>query len=317
MTETEIKPVYVLNGSDNFLRDHHRKRIISDIIGDADPQTAVSSFDATAELAQVLDELRTLPFLAPRRVVIIQDAEAFISAFRESLENYLNNPSSASSLILTVSSWPKNTRLAKLAAGIGETIDCSTPEKKNLPAWLRKVSAKHQKTMAPDAIELLVEWRGEDLASLENEMEKLTLYVGNRDTITANDVGLLVTSTAGAGAFELTNAITVGNPAAALKALASSLTQRGEEFKMLGLLAWHLRKALSVQQAIDRGEAPSQACKSARVFFQQQEFLNMLRRRGRKKLQDDFRKLLAADLAMKTGADPIAALQELVVRLCA
>src|SRR5690242_12629406 len=114
MNQSDVKPVYVLFGEDTFLHDAARAEIIKAIIGDSDPQVAVSVFDAEAELATVLDELRTLPFLAPRRAVVIRDADAFVSAYRDALETYLQSPSANSSLMLVVSSWPSNTRLYKL-----------------------------------------------------------------------------------------------------------------------------------------------------------------------------------------------------------
>ncbi|MFW6062370.1 MAG: DNA polymerase III subunit delta, partial [Planctomycetota bacterium] len=114
--KVEIKPIYVLHGNDQFLLDTWRKEIVSRLVGDADPQVCVTSFDASAELAEVLDELRTLPFLAPYRVVIVRDADAFVSAHRDALENYLDRPCQSASLVLMVSSFPKNTRLYKAVA---------------------------------------------------------------------------------------------------------------------------------------------------------------------------------------------------------
>lgn len=316
MAGAEIKPVYVLCGSDAFLRDAYRQSIVARIIGQADPQTAVTHFDPTAELAEVLDELRTMPFLAPRRAVLISDADAFVSAYRQQLEKYLESPSSASSLILLVTAWPKTTRLAKLVAQVGECTECTAPDAGKLAEWVRKACGKRGKQIAPDAAELLIEWRGADLAALDGELEKLSLYIGERPSITADDVGTLVVSTAGPAAFALTNAMTRGDTAGALKALAASLTRRGEEFKTLGMIAWHLRKALCVAQLVEAGTPASQACRTARVFYVQEEFLAMLKRRRRSGIEGDFRRMLAADLAMKSGAEAPAALQELVIGLC-
>jgi DNA polymerase-3 subunit delta len=312
----DVKPVYVLAGSDTFLRDEHRHQIVAAVIGDGDAQTAVSSFDASAELATVLDELRTMPFLAPRRVVILDDADAFVSAHREPLERYLASPAAHSTLLLMVNSWPKNTRIAKLAAKIGETRDCAAPDQRDLPGWLGRAAKKRGKKIDNQAAVLLAQWRGADLASLESEIEKLSIYVGDRPAITVEDVSSLVAASAGAGPYDLTNAITDQNPSAALRALAASLTQRGEEFRTLGMLAWHLRRVLSVASAMAQGASPDAACKAAGVYYrQQQEFVNLVRRRPLSRLQDDFRRLLAADLSLKTGADATSTLQELVVSL--
>ena len=312
MVSADIKPIYVLYGSDEFLRDEYRRTIVERILDGADPQTAVSLFDATVELPVVLDELRTLPFLAPRRAVVIRDADIFVTAHRGSLEKYLQSPSSGSSLILLVSSWVKTTRLAKLTGKIGEAIDCSAPNGSRLIAWLGKAAGKRGKKVAPSAAELLIQWRGEDLAALSGELEKLSLYVGERQTITEDDVTELVVATTGPGAFSLTNAITAGETAAALKALAGSMTRRGEEFKMLGMIAWHLRRALAAAQQIDAGRRPDLRM----PHHQKSAFVAMVKRRGIRNLQRDFRKLLTADLGMKTGADATMALQQLVVGLC-
>jgi len=316
MASPEVKPVYVLHGADAFLLDAHRSDIVSAIVGDADPQTSVAGHDGSAELADVLDDLRTLPFLAPRRVVIIRDADAFVSANRQALEKYLRGPSESASLVLIVSAWPKNTKLYKLVAEIGQAIECDMPKDASVATWLGKSAGKRGKKIAPDAAAMLEEWIGRDLGRLDKEVEKLSLYVDDRDTIAPADVSVLVIATAEPVAFALPDALTAGDAKAALKTLGAMLTARGEEFRTLGQIAWHLRRAARAQQLLAQGQGERAAMKAAKVFYHQREFAQFLRRRPLTKLAGDFRKLLAADRAMKTGTDATAALQRLVVALC-
>ena len=315
MTGDAPKCIYVLYGDDAYLQDAHRKEITDGVVGEADRQLCVSAFDASAELATVLDELRTLPFLSPRRLVIVRDADAFVSAHREALEKFLQSPPSAATLLLTVASWRSNTRLAKLVAKIGEAIDCAVPEKGNLGRWLAKAAARRDKKIAPDAAQLMAQWVGRNLAALDSEMEKLSLYVGDRPAITVQDVSILVTASAGPAAFDLTNAITDGNPTAALKALAGMLQTRGEEFRTLGLIAWHLRRATLAKEKLAAGTSQREAL--PRMPPQQaRAFAAMLNRRPLSAFREDFRRLIRADLAMKSGTTPAGAMQELVVGLC-
>jgi DNA polymerase-3 subunit delta len=315
MPTSAVKPVYVLSGSDEFLRDHHRKQIIAQAIGESEPQTCVNFFDSTVELAAVLDELRTLPFLAPHRVVVVSEADAFVAAHREGLEKYLESPSSHGTLVLQAASWPANTRLYKLVAKVGETIDCSVPEKQDLGKWIAQAAGKRGKQIAPGAGEMLVQWIGRNFAALDSEIEKLSIYAISRPGITEQDVAELVTASAGPGAFDLTNYITAGNAAGALRALSGMFTKRGEEFKTIGLIAWHLRRVLAAKQLVQSGVAPEKATPFM-PYEQRNAFAKMLRTRSRGKLLNDFRRLIKADLAMKSGADALAALQELVVGLC-
>lgn len=315
MNAGPVKPVYVLHGSDAFLRDAARREILSQVVGDADPQLCVATFDATAALADVLDELRTLPFLAPRRAVVLRDADPFVSDHRQALEKYLQAPAAAAALIVIVKSWPSNTRLYRLVAKIGLAISCSPPEGSKLAAWLRDAAARRGKKITPDAAVLLAQWVGHDLALLDAELEKLSLYVGDRQTISPDDVSKLVAAAAGPGAFELTNAITAADAKAALNALDGMLNTRGDEMKTLGLIAWHLRRVLKAQQELAAGRGERDALPRMPAAARQ-AFLAMLRRRPAHTLQSDLRRLLRADLAIKSGIPPHAAMQELVIGLC-
>jgi len=315
MAGKDIYPVYVLHGDDAFLRDHHRKEIVDRVVAGADPQLCVTTLDGSAELADVLDELRTVPFLAPRRLVILRDADAFVRAHRTALEKFFNKPPSSASLVLVVASWDRRTRLFKIVAKIGKAIDCSVPEKGNLTNWLTKASAKRGKKIDRDAAELLGQWVGRDLAALDGEIEKLSLYVGDREQITSADVSSLVTASAGPEAFDLTNAITAGDATWALKTLGGMLRTRGDEFKTLGLIAWHLHRALTAKEQLSAGANPRQVLPRM-PYAQQNAFMAMLKRRPLRAFHDDFRKLIRADLAMKSGTEATAAMQELIVGLC-
>lgn len=296
------------------MRDAYRKEIIKAVVGDADPQTCVTIFDENVDLAEVLDELRTLPFLASARVAIIRDADAFVSANRQALEDYLNSPSETAALVLMVLSWPKTTRIFKLVDRIGRVFVCSAPQRGQLDRWLTNAAGKRGKELEREAVDLLGEFVGDNLSLLDSELEKLSLYVGDRKTITAGDVSAVVTATAGPAAFALTNAITAGNVRGALKALAGVLTINGQEFMTVGILAWHLRKALKAHQLKAAGQRPDSALRMPPA--QKGAFMAMLAKRSLKSFQDDFKKLIRADMAMKSGSNPAGTLQELVVALC-
>jgi DNA polymerase-3 subunit delta len=313
MSQPDVKPVYVLHGSDGFLLDAHRRELVALIIGDADPQVAVSSFDADASVADVLDELRTAPFLAPRRAVIVREAHTFLTQNRKPLEEFFAKPPpSTASLILMLRVWKGNGKLEKRLLQIGEKIECSVPEKGSLRGWLQKAAGKRGKKLAADAPELLEQWVGRAYGTLDAEIEKLSLYVGERDTITLADVSAVVVASAGPQAFALTNAITEGDVPAALDALGGMLNVRGEEFRTLGMLAWHLRRALKAKRELDAAGRFSIAL----PYDRRGPFSGYLRRRPLERFHQDFRRLLRADLGMKTGAAPRATLQELVLALC-
>ncbi|MBI5725306.1 MAG: DNA polymerase III subunit delta [Planctomycetes bacterium] len=323
MSLPEPRPIYVLHGSDAFVKQTCRQEIVSQLIGQADPQLCVSTLDGQEILddqddgiAKALDEVRTLPFLAPRRVMVIRDADSFVSAARETLEKFLDKPPSGGSLVLEVLSWPSNTKLYKKVASAGVAINCDSPDPAKLPAMLKQWAAKEGKKLSADAADLLAGMVGPDVASLKNELEKLIDFSAGRQELTAKDVQALVTSTAAAKDFALTNALTRQNAAEALKILQQEMTARGEEFRLIGQLRWHLQKVLRAHEMIARGVQARQALRDCRIFYGADDFLALLRRRNMQSVQNDFRRLLRCDMAMKSGTDPRAAMQDLVIALC-
>ena len=317
MADSSPKCVYVVFGSDAFLRDAYRRQVAEAVLGDADPQLCVSRFDGEAELADVLDDLRTLPFLAPRRLVIVDDADEFITAHRSALEDYLQHPSATGTLLLCPKSFPAGTKLAKRVAVIGMTFDCRPPKAKDLPRWIAKRAAKDGKQMDRRAVDLLAQWLGPDLARVDSEMTKLALYVGDRPSVTAEDVSAVVVATADVSPWTLTDALTTGDVPTGLATLDKLLTKPGEEFRVLGLIGWHLRRVLKAKQMLIAGRREADVFSTLGIRYGgAQTMRRLLQRRSIGQVGRDFRELIRTDLAMKTGRDARAALQRLVVALC-
>lgn len=310
------KSVYVLAGQDAYLLDEARRQVVVTVVGEADPQTCLGQYDSDVELATVLDELRTMPLLGGRRVVMISPADAFVTAHREALEKYVQSPSPHAVLVLEVSSWDSRTRLAKAVAQAGAVISCTVPEGASLGRWIAAAAERRGKKIDRQAAHLLEEWVGRDYAALDSEIEKLSMHAGSHAEITADDVEAVSTATAGPGAFDLTNALTAGDTRAALEALGGMLTARGEEFRILGLIGWHLRRVLAAAELVQAGTPPQKAVPGFLPPGPRAAMVDLIGRRSARSLAGDFRRLLRADLAMKSGAEPEAALVELVVGLC-
>src|SRR5262245_14175522 len=88
-TKAKPAPIYVLVGDEDFLRRTVLEKLTADLLGDADPAFALTSFEGeSAPWSTVKSELDTLPFLSPRRVVTIEQADPFVTENRELLEKH-------------------------------------------------------------------------------------------------------------------------------------------------------------------------------------------------------------------------------------
>src|SRR5262245_58964629 len=111
----KVRPIYVLSGNEDFLKRQVHAALRKLVLGDSDDSFGLSTHPGDkATWSAVHDELETLPFLSPRRLVVIDNADPFVSLHRAALERYFAKPSSASVLVLDVKTWTSTTNLAKM-----------------------------------------------------------------------------------------------------------------------------------------------------------------------------------------------------------
>jgi DNA polymerase-3 subunit delta len=167
-----VKPVYALVGSDSFLQLRRLETILREMPGDAQR----SDMDGErCELAEVLDELRSFAMFGGSKLVCVRNADAFLTRFRESLEEYVAAPSEAATLVLRLNSLPSNQRIYKAIAKVGEIVDCNPPKLKDLPNWIVSQAAVHKVRIDNEAARLLGDYVGDDLGRLDNELAKLAI----------------------------------------------------------------------------------------------------------------------------------------------
>ncbi len=201
-----------MSGDDAYLRDESIRAIARLAVAGGDTEMAVTRVAGDhAKLADVLDEVRTLPFLAKCRVVVVDNADPFVTAYRKELEAYAEKPSRSGVLVLSAKSWPGNTKLAKQVEKVGTSIECKTPDERDLPAWLIELAKTRAKAkLDDDAARLLVDLVGPEVGLLASEVDKLIVYVGDRAQIRREDVAKMVGSGRIEKIFAVVDAATTG-----------------------------------------------------------------------------------------------------------
>lgn len=264
----EVRPIYAVAGDDAYLRDESIRAIVRLAVGDGDGEMALSRVPGDhARLADVLDEVRTLPFLARCRVMVVDNADPFVTAYRKELEAYAEKPARSGVLVLAAKSWPGNTKLAKQVDKVGLAIECKTPDERDLPAWLVQLAESRGKVkLDGDAARLLVELVGPEVGLLASEVEKLSVYVGARAQIRREDVAKMVGSGRIEKIFAVVDAATTGAARAALEDLDHLLASGEHPLAMTGGMAATLRKVHHAGQLrLARVDLKS-ACQAAGIY---------------------------------------------------
>ncbi len=311
--------IYVIAGKETSLVGAKCHDLLDQLLDPEDRMTGLLSLEGSqASLSEVLDELRTAPFLTGQRVVVVKEADSFITANRGALEKYFEKPSPTGVLIMTVNSWPKTTKLAKKLAKVGKLIDITPPKRRELPGHLAQYAQdNHSKKLDRVAAELLIEMVGESLTQLYNEVDKLAIYVGNEKTITTQHVESLAGHNRVFGAFEVIEAMIGGNPMQAIGRLRNMFEEdKAAEYTVVGAFAYHLRRMFTAKSMLQTGSNPGQVATQCRIWSHKDRFFSQLRQTSLEEIAVYIEQLAAIDHAVKTGqAKTQVAMEQLVLKL--
>lgn len=313
-------PLVVIYGESLFLRSESLRALIEQVLGADRDAALVSRFPGdVAKPADVLDEVRTLPFLQPKRLVAVENAEAFITAHRKTLETYADKPSPCGVLVLMPKTFVATTRLAKLVEQRGLAIDCKSPSRNELPGWLGKYAASRIKCkFEPDACALLVELVGDDLGLLVSELEKLAVYAAFARPVTREDVLRLVESGRVESIWRILDLAAGGESAKALSDLDALILSGEEPVKMVAAMAASLRKVYHAGRLRRAGVDPREACRLAEIPpFAVDKTLSQHRHLGRERVDRLPSLLLQADRDIKGASQlsPRVILERMVIEL--
>jgi len=318
--------IYILHGPDDFNRAEKINELKLAIASDptlADMNiTRLDGRDLT--LSQIRHHADALPFLALRRLVIVTGYLNFIgkgTEERQSLIDYLEKLTPTTDLVLVENEvLDQRHPVLKAASGMGAEISrFGQLDKDNLTPWIIKRVQNYNTTIEPDAADLLGRLVGPNLRTLNNEIEKLTLYLNAQRPIQKADVELLVTYTEEAEKFGMANAIGRRDARRAYDQLHKALEEGKYPMVILGGIAAQIRGLLEVKDMAERGLT---APEIARQKGWKNEYAARMRLREAKnfsmaRLEEIMETLLDFDLAIKTGRmDHLLALDILIARLC-
>ena len=247
-------------------------------------------------VAGLVAATRTLPMMAPRRIVTISQAEMLLAPKRESdaasraldqLEAMLKVPEPLTTLVFVVGTIDKRGRMYKLLAKQATVVECGAiADQADAERWVKNRVAAAGAEIEPLAARRLAERAGPDVKRLRGEVDRLLLYAMGQARITVDDVREVAGPAALQDDWGMTNAIEAGQAGDALRQLALMLDAGAAAEKVLGQLGWLVRTKFPAL-------APGELTASVQALFR-------------------------TDMALKrSGGDSRVLLERLVVELCA
>jgi len=168
-------PVYYLFGEDDFLKEQATRDLV-----EAAAERSTRDFNLEIRRAGELDAesldalLSTPPMLAERRVVVLREVDKLKKGARTLLDRYLARAAKDTVLVLVA---PSGVKPDKALSAHATVVEYAPLTGDRLPRWV-SYHAQHTlgRSITPEAVTLLVEAVGGDLAQLAVELEKLASY---------------------------------------------------------------------------------------------------------------------------------------------
>lgn len=314
------QPVIVLVGSERFLADRAAKLVKKAVVGDGPRGFNDDVFHGPQVIAQrVTAAARTLPMMAKARYVLIRDAEDIPAAELEALAGYVANPSPSTCLVLVAEKLDGRSKLAKAAKAAGAWIECEALKGPILARFVAGEAKRRGHAIDDAALSAVMDAIGNDLAALDDAVERLSLYVGKGAPIGLPAVEATVSRIRVDSIWTVVDAVAMRRTDIALTAVGSLLDDREPALKILAMVTRQLRMVAKMKQALADGLRGAEAAKFAGALpFKARDLENAARKFDDDALRAAFKAISEADLALKGSKRPSEIImEETILALCA
>ena len=339
--DNDIKSVYLFYGPEVFLIKYYLKSIEEKILDQNTAAFNKTVFEGKTPVTKIIDSCDTLPVFSERKLVIVKESGFFKSGTESKkssaesekdnknkeektedqnenklnekklkksksdadiLAEYLKNLPSYNCLIFIENEIDKRLKLAKEIEKQGLVVEFPYQKPEDLVKWVQNIVKSNKKQIDPETASLLVEISDFGMTGIRNEIDKLLAYVGDRKTITLDDVRKVGSKTPKSIIFDLTDAIVAKNMADSLKLLSELITLKEPIPKIIFMIARQFRQLLHVKILMKNGATVKEIASKMNLH---PYIANKLRTASQnftlEQLKDGMQALYECDKAIKTG----------------
>lgn len=294
-------PLYYVWSEESCFLEEALSKFVEVVIASHPADFNYDTFDSSTPVQEIINSAMTLPFMAPRRLVVIKDFQEFKAPAVKSLKKYLDSPSDTTCMLILSRKAARATMKVKWKS-IGLNI-----KEWEIPAWLRQAAAARGLKLSNDAVDYLIEFVGYEVGMLLMELEKLSL--SGKKTITGEDIKASTGMMRKYTTFDLVDSIIAGQKARAFRILKTMFGGSSMEAPViLGTLNWHYKQFYSLW--LNKGKRPARM--REKTFRGLSKYLPSC---NEDSFFNIFKSLHEADLGVKTSGRPELVIELLLIKL--
>ena len=248
----QLKQVYILYGEEAYLRNQYKEKLKTALLDGGDAMNLHCFEGKDVKTGDVIDLAETMPFLAQRRVIVLENSGLFAHGGEE-LARYLEAPSETTYFVFAEATVDKRSKLYKAATAKGRAIDFKAQDETTLKRWIMGFLKRENKNITERDLNLFLDKTGSDMENIRGELEKLLCYCLERDVITAQDIEAVCTKQVTSQIFDMINAVAERRQKAAMELYYDLLTLKEPPMRILFLITRQFNLLLQVKELKNKG----------------------------------------------------------------
>lgn len=325
----EVHEIYYFYGEERLLQNQAiqllEKKILPEGLEDFN-KDVISGADTTPK--QIAEMAMNLPFMAERRLFIVQAPLPFLSipkndtAGQTSLQvllDYLEAPNPQCCMVFCGdAALGKTGKLNKKLQEVAIQVEFAPLKGKVMENWIVQYVQNAGRSIDRQALAYLSSINSFDLQIMEQELQKLLLYRPEDGMITLQHVETVVTKTVEANIFALSDSIGNKKGKEALQTLRDMFYLGESPFKLIGFLVRHFRNLLMVKEYRTMGYNETEIKEKTKLHpFVIKKSIRQAERFTVPQLIHALEELLRIEIALKsTSANGEELLEQFVIDLC-
>jgi DNA polymerase-3 subunit delta len=313
-------PVYLFIGEEDFLSEECVERVIRDLLT---AETKAFNLDivygSKADASQVMAHAASFPMMSGMRIVVIKEFDKLVSgeSAKELVSAYIARPLESTCLVLLAEKPDFRTKPFTDLKKSGAVYSFNLLYDNQVPAWIATRCKSMGKEADMEACRLMQAYVGNSLRAIQNELEKLFTYLGERTRVTPEDVADVVGVSRGFTVFDLQKAVGKKNIGEAVR-IVKRMIETGETPQLsIVMLTRYFHLVWKVQDMVHYGASDTEVLTATRISpYYFKDYAEAARRFSSSQIENSLRALLDADRQLKsTSPDPNNLMEMLVFSL--
>lgn len=297
---SQFKPVYLLYGTENYLKRLYKDKLKTAILPGEDDMNYSYFEGKGVDTVKVKEAAETLPFFNDKRLIIIENSGLFKN--QNDLADYIKQIPETTHIIFVEAEIDKRNRLYKAVKDNGTISEMNAMDEANLKLWIASLLKQDQKKITEETILYLLSKTGTDMDNISNEIEKLVCYSGEREIITIQDIEEVCTAQISGKIFQMVEAIGNKKQKQALELYYDLLALKEKPMSIMYLISRQFNILLQVKSLLALGFQNNRiAEKTGLMPFTITKYVSQCRNYTEKTLKEALTSCIDTEEQVKTG----------------